>query len=86
MIYGVEMLRILRELGQETHLILSEAAGMNLAIETDYSIEDVKALASVVYSNKDVGAAVARGSFCTPAVILARGATHTPPATANTLN
>ena len=69
-IYGVELLRILRELGQETHLILSEAAGMNLSIETDYSIEEVKALASVVYSNKDVGAAVASGSFRTRGMIV----------------
>ena len=27
-IYGIEMLRALKELGQETHLILSEAAGL----------------------------------------------------------
>ena len=51
-------------------MILSEAAGMNLSIETDYSIEDVKALASVVYSNKDVGAAVASGSFRTRGMIV----------------
>ena len=69
-IYGVELLRILRDLGQETHLILSEAAGMNLAIETEYSIEDVKSLASVVYDNKDVGAAVASGSFRTRGMIV----------------
>ena len=82
-IYGVEMLRILRELGQETHLILSEAAGMNLAIETDYSIEDVKALASVVYSNKDVGAAVASGSFRTRGMIVAPCTIKTLSAIAN---
>ena len=45
-IYGVEMLRVLKELGQETHLILSEAAGMNLAIETDCSLDEVRALAT----------------------------------------
>ncbi|MEK7826124.1 MAG: flavoprotein, partial [Thermodesulfobacteriota bacterium] len=54
-IYGVEMLRVLKDLGQETHLILSEAAGMNLAIETDYSLDEVRSLANVVYQNKDVG-------------------------------
>jgi 4-hydroxy-3-polyprenylbenzoate decarboxylase len=70
-IYGVELLRILRDLGQETHLILSEAAGMNLSLETDYSINEVKALADVVYSNKDVGAAVASGSFRTRGMIVA---------------
>jgi 4-hydroxy-3-polyprenylbenzoate decarboxylase len=70
-IYGVEMLRVLRELGVETHLILSEAAGMNLAIETDYTLSFVKGLASVVYNNRDVGAAVASGSFRTRGMIVA---------------
>ena len=37
-VYGVELLRVLRDLGQPTHLILSEAAGVNLGIETDYTI------------------------------------------------
>jgi 4-hydroxy-3-polyprenylbenzoate decarboxylase len=70
-IYGVELLRVLRRLGQPTHLILSEAAGMNLAIETDVSLEEVRSLADVVYSNKDVGAAVASGSFRTRGMIVA---------------
>ena len=34
-IYGVEMLRVLQELGQPTHLIQGEAAGVNMAIETN---------------------------------------------------
>jgi flavin prenyltransferase len=82
-IYGVEMLRVLRELGEETHLILSEAAGMNLSIETKYSLEEVKALASVVYSNKDVGAAVASGSFRTRGMIVAPCTIKTLSAIAN---
>jgi flavin prenyltransferase len=82
-IYGVEMLRVLKNLGQETHLILSEAAGMNLAIETDYTLEDVKALASVVYNNKDVGAAVASGSFRTRGMIIAPCTIKTLSAVAN---
>ena len=82
-IYGVEMLRVLKQLGQETHLILSEAAGLNLAIETDCSIEEVKALADVVYSNKDVGAAVASGSFRTRGMIVAPCTIKTLSAIAN---
>jgi 4-hydroxy-3-polyprenylbenzoate decarboxylase len=70
-VYGVELLRVLRDLGEETHLILSEAAGMNLAIETRYSLEEVRSLARVVYSNKDVGAAPASGSFRTRGMIVA---------------
>lgn len=82
-IYGVEMLRVLRELGQETHLILSEAAGMNLAIETDKSMDEVKALADVVYPNKDVGAAVASGSFRTRGMVVAPCTVKTLSAIAN---
>ncbi|HCE10331.1 MAG TPA: 3-octaprenyl-4-hydroxybenzoate carboxy-lyase [Oxalobacteraceae bacterium] len=82
-IYGVEMLRVLKELGQETHLIVSEAAGMNLAIETEYTLDDVRALASVVYNNKDVGAAVASGSFRTRGMIVAPCTVKTLSAIAN---
>ena len=82
-IYGVEMLRVLNELGQETHLILSEAACMNLSIETDYSLHEVKSLANVVYNNKDVGAAVASGSFRTRGMIVAPCSIKTLSAIAN---
>jgi len=82
-IYGVEMLRVLKSLGQETHLILSEAAAMNLAIETDCTLDEVKALANVVYPNKDVGAAVASGSFRTRGMIVAPCTIKTLSAIAN---
>jgi 4-hydroxy-3-polyprenylbenzoate decarboxylase len=82
-IYGVELLRVLRDLGQETHLILSEAGGMNLGLETEYSISDVKALASVVHNNKDVGATVASGSFRTRGMIVAPCTVKTLSAIAN---
>ena len=82
-IYGVEMLRVLKELGQETHLIVSEAAGMSLDIETEYSLEQVRALADVVYPNKDVGAAVASGSFRTRGMIVAPCTIKTLSAIAN---
>jgi len=82
-IYGVEMLRALKDLGQTTHLILSEAAGVNMAIETDYSLDEVKALADVVYPNKDVGAAVASGSFRTRGMIVAPCTIKTLSAIAN---
>ena len=85
-IYGVEMLRALQALGQETHLILSEAAGMNLAIETDCDLDSVKGLASVVYSNKDVGAAVASGSFRTRGMIVAPCSVKTLSAIANSFD
>lgn len=82
-IYGVELLRVLRDLGQETHLILSESAGLNLSLETEYSISEVQSLASVVYNNKDVGAAVASGSFRTCGMIVVPCTIKTLSAVAN---
>ena len=82
-IYGVELLRVLKDLGQPAHLILSEAAGMNFAIETETSLEEVRSLAAVVYSNKDVGAAVASGSFLTRGMIVAPCTVKTLSAIAN---
>ncbi len=69
-IYGVELLKALKETDQETHLILSESAGRNFTIETNNSIEEVRSLADVVYSNKDIGAAVASGSFLTRGMVV----------------
>ena len=82
-VYGVELLRVLKSLGQPTHLILSEAAGLNLSIETDVSLDEVRALADVVHSNKDVGAAVASGSFRTRGMIVAPCTVKTLSAIAN---
>jgi flavin prenyltransferase len=62
-IYGIEMLKALKEIGHPVHLILTEAAIRTIAIETELGVNEVRELASVVYSNKDIGAAVASGSF-----------------------
>ena len=82
-IYGVEMMRVLSELGQETHLIVSDAAAMNLEIETEYSLAQVRQMASVVYDNKDIGAAVASGSFRTRGMFVAPCTVKTLSAIAN---
>tara|TARA_B100000959_G_scaffold254171_1_gene285671 strand:- start:1705 stop:2355 length:651 start_codon:yes stop_codon:yes gene_type:complete len=85
-IYGVELLKVLKELGEETHLILSESAGLNLTIETDYSLDDVRSLADVVYSNKDIAAAVASGSFLTRGMVVAPCTIKSLSAIANSYN
>ena len=82
-IYGVELLRVLKDLGQPVHLILSEAAGMNLAIETEYTLDEVRSLATVVHNNRDVGASVASGSFRTRGMIVAPCTVKTLSAIAN---
>jgi flavin prenyltransferase len=82
-IYGVELLRVLKDMGQPVHLILSEAAGLNLAIETEYTLDEVRGLATVVHNNRDVGASVASGSFRTRGMIVAPCTVKTLSAIAN---
>lgn len=82
-IYGVELLRVLQQLGEEVHLIISEAAAMTLALETRHTLEEVRGLANVVYSNKDIGAAVASGSFRMRGMVVAPCSIKTLSAIAN---
>ncbi len=70
-IYGVETLRALKELEIPAHLIVSETGARTLALETDLSLDDVHALAETTYSVKDLGAAVASGSFRARAMVVA---------------
>jgi 4-hydroxy-3-polyprenylbenzoate decarboxylase len=69
-IYGVRLLQWVRDRGYETHLIMSEAGKQNLRIETNTSPDQVAALADVVYDNRDVGGALASGSFITSAMVI----------------
>ena len=69
-IYGVRMLGLLKEKGFETHLIISEAGKKNIEIETNFKANDVYAMAAYTYDNKDVGAALASGSFLTEAMVV----------------
>ncbi|WP_240475075.1 UbiX family flavin prenyltransferase [Terasakiella pusilla] len=70
-IYGVELLRALKAIGHPTHLVISDNAQINLELETDVSLEEVKSLADVVYDTKNMGAAISSGSFKTKGMIIA---------------
>ncbi len=70
-IYGIRLLDVLKPMaGIETHLVLSSPAKKTIAYETDYSVKDVEALAHLVYDNRDVGAALASGSFRTMGMVI----------------
>jgi 4-hydroxy-3-polyprenylbenzoate decarboxylase len=71
-IYGVRLLEELKKTeGVETHLIVSKAAYLNLSTELDMTRGQIEALADCAYSDKDIGAAIASGSFRTEAMIIA---------------
>jgi 4-hydroxy-3-polyprenylbenzoate decarboxylase len=82
-IYGVEFLKSLKALNHPRHLIISRAGARNLAIETDYKLDQVRAMADVVHEIDNMGAAVASGSFRTKGMIVAPCTIKTLSAIAN---
>ena len=62
-IYGIRLLEILHSINIQTYLIISEWAKKNIEIETDKTLEYVKALSSVNYDNFKLDASVSSGSF-----------------------
>jgi 4-hydroxy-3-polyprenylbenzoate decarboxylase len=71
-IYGMRLLQVLRDMPQvETHLLISEAGVLNLHQELDMKRKDVEALADCVHNVRDVGAAIASGSFQSDGMIVA---------------
>jgi 4-hydroxy-3-polyprenylbenzoate decarboxylase len=70
-IYGIRLLETLRSMsGIETHLVVSNGAKINIAVETDRRIKDVEALADVVHNDKNLAASISSGSFQTDGMII----------------
>jgi flavin prenyltransferase len=71
-IYGIRLLEVLRGVDNvETHLVLSSAARRTILLETDYSVEEVEALATKVYRLGDIAASISSGSFRAAGMIVA---------------
>lgn len=70
-IYGVRLLELLRPTSIETHLVMTPSAEVTLAHETDYRAQEVRALADVCHSSKDIGASISSGSFKTLGMVVA---------------
>jgi 4-hydroxy-3-polyprenylbenzoate decarboxylase len=54
----------------ETYLIITTPGRRTILEETDYTLQEVEALATHVYDNRDIGAAVASGSFRTDGMVI----------------
>lgn len=71
-VYGVEILKALRELADwETHLVLSDAGALNVWHELKMKRKEVEALAGVAYQPKDIAAAISSGSYLTEGMVIA---------------
>ncbi len=69
---GIRLLQVLKENPEvETHLVVSRAAGVTVALECpDWTVETVKGLADVVHRENDIAASIASGSFPVEAMVV----------------
>jgi 4-hydroxy-3-polyprenylbenzoate decarboxylase len=70
-VYGLRALDACRELGVESHLVLSKSAALTLSQETEFSVAQVNEKADIVHRVGDIGAAIASGSYRTLGMIIA---------------
>ncbi len=70
--YGLRLLEELRAArGWETHLVLTDAGVLNAHQELGLKRRDIERLAHRAYHPKDIGAAIASGSFLTEGMVIA---------------
>jgi len=83
-VMGIRALEILRKIDEiETHLVLSPAANITIAQETDWKIKAVLDLADVVHNYQDIGANIASGSYETMGMVVIPCSIKTLSAVAN---
>jgi 4-hydroxy-3-polyprenylbenzoate decarboxylase/2,5-furandicarboxylate decarboxylase 2 len=71
-VYGVQLLKALAELDEwESHVVMSDAGALNLWHELKMRRKDLEKLATAAYNPKDIGAAIASGSFLTEGMVIA---------------
>jgi 4-hydroxy-3-polyprenylbenzoate decarboxylase len=70
-IFGIRILEALKQLNVETHLVMSKWAETTIRLETEYTIEEVLNLASVVHGSSNQAASISSGSFRTDGMIIA---------------
>ncbi|HEY4142510.1 MAG TPA: UbiX family flavin prenyltransferase [Pseudolabrys sp.] len=69
-IYGVRLIEALRKAKVPSHLVISKSAALTLKEECDLTVNQVRDMADVTYSNGDIGAAISSGSFKTLGMVI----------------
>jgi polyprenyl P-hydroxybenzoate/phenylacrylic acid decarboxylase-like protein len=86
-VYGVRLLQALRaQRGWESHLVLSDAGALNCWHELRMKRKAVEDLAHAAYHPRDIGAAIASGSFLTVGMAIAPCSMKTLAAVAHALS
>lgn len=69
--YGIRALEACRDLGLESHLVMTKPAEMTIGYETRLSPRQVAAKADYAYAISDIAAPIASGSFKTKGMLIA---------------
>lgn len=70
--YGARLLEVLAGLPDvETHLVMTRGAEATISYETAYEPDQVRGFADVSYDDRNVGAAIASGTFLADGMIVA---------------
>lgn len=85
-IYGVALLKVLKELGIETHLVVSTLGEYVTEHECDVNLEELKSLATYYHDNRDLAAPISSGSFLTDGMVIVPCSMKTVAAVANGLS
>jgi len=70
-IFGVRILQLLQGTDVDTHVVISRWGARTLAEETEYTLEQVQAMATRAYPIGDQGAAISSGSLVTLGMVIA---------------
>ncbi|MCC5912054.1 MAG: UbiX family flavin prenyltransferase [Clostridiaceae bacterium] len=82
-IYGVGILKVLKDLNIETHLTVSTMGEYVVEHECGMKLDELKELADFYYDKKDLAAVISSGSFRTDGMIIAPCSMKTLGAVAN---
>ena len=82
-LYGIRMLEVLKKLDVETHLIMSQWAEKCISMETEFTTDYVKSLASNISDEKNMASAVSSGTHKVDGMIVAPCSMKTLSAIAN---
>src|SRR5262249_7079489 len=69
-IFGVRLLEALKHTDVDSPLVVRKRAKRTIEHETNYTLEQVRSLASIVHSPGDMGATISSGSFLTDGMVV----------------
>jgi flavin prenyltransferase len=85
-VYGLDVIKALKGLGYETHVIITQAARQIFSLETEHAPEEVEQLATVLHQDDDLAASISSGSFITMGMAVVPCSIKTLSAIANSYN